>query len=159
MCHGKGSEHHFGHGCFPFAGKDFPHMMKRIGRHIHECMGRFGSWVPYNLEKLETGYLIVVPLPGRTKEDVNVSLIGNSLNIKAAKPKTDEKETSEEKTKEHRHPFLKYFFTFIDVDMDIVLPADADLDSIKSIMSNGVLKIKLGKKPSRNIDVNNEGNN
>ena len=93
------------------------------------------------------------------KEDVNVSLIGNSLNIKAAEPKTDEKETSEDKTKEYRHPFLKYFFTFIDVDMDIPLPADADLDSIKSIMSNGVLKIKFGKKPSRNIDINTEGNN
>ena len=157
MCHGTGSEHHFGHGCFPFAGKDFPHMMKRIGRHIHECMGRFGSWVPYNLEKLENGYLIVVPLPGRTKEDINVSLIGNSLNIKAAKPKTSE-ETKDDKEKPGI-PFFRHGFSFMDVDMDIVLPADADLDSIKSIMSNGVLKIKLGKKPSRNIDINTEGNN
>ena len=157
MCHGEGSEHPFGHGCFPFAGKDFPDMMKRIGRHINECMGRFGSWVPYNLEKLESGYLIVVPLPGRKKEDINISLIGNSLNIKAAKPKTSE-EINDDKEKPGI-PFFRHGFSFMDVDMDITLPADADLDSIKSIMSNGVLKIKLGKKPSRNIDINTEGNN
>ncbi|MFX1393808.1 MAG: Hsp20/alpha crystallin family protein [Promethearchaeota archaeon] len=156
MCNERGFGHHHLHGCFPFAGKELSKMMHGIGRHIHECMDRFGTWVPYNLEETEDGYLYTVPLSGRTKEDVKVSLIGNSLNIKATKPKIDEREKAEKK---QEHPFLKYFFKFVDVDMDIPLPANANLDLIKSVMANGLLRIKVGKKPSKNIDIGTEGNN
>lgn len=156
MCHTKGGKHQnwCGPGAFTHG---FPHFMGKIARHVEECMGKFGSMVPYNLEDREEGYLITVPLPGRTKEDVTVSLIGNSLNVKASKPKS-EGETKEESA-HARHPFLRFFFTFIDVDMDIPLPANADLDSIKSVMANGLLKVKVGKKPSKKIDINDAGNN
>ena len=158
MCHGKGAGHQHQHWCGPGAfAHGFPHFMRKIARHIDECMGRFGSWVPYNLEDREDGYLITVPLPGRTKEDVTVSLIGNSLNIKASKPKTEGE--AKDESGQPRHPFLRFFFTFIDVDMDIPLPANADVDSIKSVMANGLLKVKIGKKPSKKIDINEAGNN
>ncbi len=155
MCNEKGHGPHMGHGCFPFGGKDMHQMMQKFGHHMKECFGRLGSWVPYNLDKGETEYLITVPLPGRTKEDVNVSLIGNCLNVKASKPKNAEETKKDEEAP--GFPFLRHFFSFIDVDMDIDLPADADLDSIKSIMTNGLLRIKIGKKPSKTI--NTEGNN
>ena len=156
MCHTKGGKHQnwCGPGAFTHG---FPHFMGKIARHVEECMGKFGSMVPYNLEDREEGYFITVPIPGRTKEDVTASLIGNSLNVKASKPKT-EGETKDE-SGQFRHPFLRFFFTFIDVDMDIPLPANADLDSIKSVMANGLLKVKVGKKPSKKIDINDAGNN
>jgi len=158
MCHAKGVGHQHGHGCgpMPFM-RGIPHMMKKFAHHMEGCMGRVGSWVPYNLERREDGYIITVPLPGRKKEDVSVSLIGNSLNIKAAKPKTDGEPNEESGQPEN--PFLRFFFKFIDVDMDIPLPANADLDSIKSVMANGLLKVKVGKKPSKKIDINDAGNN
>ena len=156
MCHTRGGKYQ--HWCGPGAfAHGFPHFMRKIARHVDECMGKFGSWVPYNLEDREDGYLITVPLPGRIKEDVTVSLIGNSLNIKASKPKT-EGEAKDESTRTG-HPFMRFFFTFIDVDMDISLPANADLDSIKSVMANGLLKVKIGKKPSKKININVGGNN
>jgi HSP20 family molecular chaperone IbpA len=152
MCHTKGDKYQ--HWCGPGAfAHGFPHFIGKIARHVEECMGKFGSWVPYNLEDREDGYLITVLLPGRTKEDVTVSLIGNSLNVKASKPKT------EDVSGQQRLPFLRFFFTFIDVDMDIPLPANADVDSIKSVMANGLLKVKIGKKPSKKINVNDAGNN
>lgn len=158
MCHGKGVGHQHGHGCgpMPFM-RGIPHMMKQFAHHMEGCMGRAGSWIPYNLERREDGYVITVPIPGRTKEDVSVSLIGNNLNIKASKPKTDGE--PKEESGEPENPFLKFFFKFIDVDMDIPLPANADLDSIKSVMANGLLKVKVGKKPSKNIDINDAENN
>ena len=158
MCHGKGVGYQHGHGCgpMPFM-QGIPHMMKKFAHHMEGCMGRAGSWIPYNLERREDGYIITVPIPGRTKEDVSVSLIGNNLNIKASKPKTDGE--PKEESGEPENPFLKFFFKFIDVDMDIPLPANADLDSIKSVMANGLLKVKVGKKPSKNIDINDAGNN
>jgi len=156
MCHTKAGQYHHSYGPFPFA-HGFAPFMKRIAQHVDECMGKFGSWIPYNLEDREGGYLITVPLPGRTKEDVTVSLIGNNLNIKASKPKTEGE--PKEESGHPRHPFMRFFFSFIDVDMDIPLPANADLDSIKSVMANGLLKVKIGKKPSKKIDVNDAGNN
>ena len=158
MCHGKGVKFEHGHewGPFPFM-RGIPQVMRRFAHHMEECMGRVGSWIPYNLESREDGYVITVPLPGRTKEDVSVSLIGNSLNIKAKKPKTDGVTTEE--SGQTQHPFMRFFFKFIDVDMDIPLPANADLDSIKSVMANGLLKVKVGKKPSKRIDINDAGNN
>ena len=64
-----------------------------------------------------------------------------------------------EEEKEQKSPhewwgpmFLKGF-TFIDVNMDIPLPADADTNTIVSKMANGLLKVTFGKKPPKNIDV------
>ncbi|MFX1257104.1 MAG: Hsp20/alpha crystallin family protein [Promethearchaeota archaeon] len=160
MCHGKVFEQSSGFRCFPFTSKDFSQVIRKFHRYWKEGMGYNETQIPYNLEETEEGYLIIVPLPGRSKEDINVSLIGNSLNIKAAKPKeVKEEKRTENKSKGRLDSFLRNSFTFIDVDMDIVLPADADLDSIKSAIVNGVLKIKLGKKPSKHIDINSEGNN
>ncbi|KKM71779.1 hypothetical protein LCGC14_1427250, partial [marine sediment metagenome] len=51
-------------------------------------------------------------------------------------------------------PNFRHGFTFIDVNMDIALPADADTDTIVSKMANGLLKITFGKKPAKKIDVN-----
>ena len=158
MCHGKGVGYQHGQECgpMPFM-RGIPHMIKTFAHHMEGCMGRVGSWIPYNLERREDGYIITVPIPGRTKEEVSVSLIGNNLNIKASKPKTDGE--PKEEAGQPENPFLKFFFKFIDVDMDIPLPANADLDSIKSVMANGLLKVKVGKKPSKNIDINDARNN
>ena len=42
--------------------------------------------------------------------------------------------------------------------MDIPLPGDANEDDIKSAISNGVLKIRIGKKPPTKINVESENN-
>ena len=125
----------------------------------HFMRGFMGSHIPHNVEDLGDSYLITVPLAGRTKEDVKVSLINKHLNIKAEKPKIPKKENIKEETKEHGSPhgwcdpsFWKGF-TFIDVNMDIPLPADANTDTIVSKMANGLLKVTFGKKPPKKIDI------
>jgi len=159
--HSKHGYHRPKHGgfCFPFTGRDIGKMKQMAGHFMKNFMGGFGRYVPYNSEDLGDSYLITIPLPGRTKENVEVSLIGRNLNIKAKKPKIIEKEESAEKAKEESesHPFPWRGFTFIDVNMDIQLPADADEDSISSKIANGLLRIKLGKKPAKNINIDDEG--
>jgi HSP20 family molecular chaperone IbpA len=121
--------------------------------------GFMGSHIPHNIEDLGDSYLITVPLAGRTKEDVKVSLINKHLNIKAEKPKIPEKEKLDEKPKEQESPHEFYGpmfwkgFTFIEVNMDIPLPVDADTDTIVSKMANGLLKVTFNKKPPKKIDV------
>ncbi|MFX1236138.1 MAG: Hsp20/alpha crystallin family protein [Promethearchaeota archaeon] len=142
--------------CGSFSNKD----MKHFGQMAHRFMRGFSKvcegWVPYNLEDKGDNYLIQVPLAGRKKEDIKVSLINDTLNVSAGKPKTPE--DAEEK-KEEEQLFKRKFFSFVDVNLDIPLPPDANKDDIKSMMQNGLLKVKIGKKPPTNINVGDDPGN
>ena len=133
-------------GCFPFDPR-MMHKMKKMANHF--MRGFMGNQIPYNLEDLGDSYLIAVPLAGRTH-----------LNIKVEKPKIPETEKLKEKPEEEGSPkefcgpsFWKGF-TFVDVNMDIPLPADTNTETIVSKIANGLLKITFGKKPAKNIDIN-----
>ncbi|MFX0176474.1 MAG: Hsp20/alpha crystallin family protein [Candidatus Hodarchaeota archaeon] len=157
MCQEKHHGPHVWAGCGSFSPKDVARMKRMAGHFMRNFMGGFG--IPYNIEDLGNEYLIVVPLPGRTKDDVEVSLINKNINIKAGKPKVPEYEKREEKPKEEDFPFPWKGFRFIDVNMDIPLPVDADEETISSRMSNGLLRITMGKKPAKHIDINEGGSN
>lgn len=150
------------HACGPFGHKDFQGMAQMFKHHIGQCMKHLSGWIPYNLEDQGTSYLITIPIPGRTKEEVTVNLINKTLNIKATKPKEikeAEEKSKESKDQEEGFPWMRKFFTFIDVDMDIPLPAEANEAEIKSAMANGVLKIRIGKNPPKNINIGDNVNN
>lgn len=156
MCDDK----HYGprrmHGCMPFNPKD----VARMRRMAHQFMGNFmGSYIHHNIEDLGEEYLITVPLPGRTKDDVTVSLINKHLNIKATKPKVPEHEKPEKEPEQQGFPFMFKGYTFVDVNMDVPLPADADENKISSKMTNGLLRVIIGKKPAKPIDITEEPNN
>ena len=156
--HNKGYAPRHMHGCMPFNPKDIV-KMKRMA---HQFMGSFmGDYIHHNIEDLGSEYLIVVPLPGRVKDDVTVSLINKHLNIKANKPKVPEHEKSTEESKKQGFPFPFMFkgFRFIDVNMDVPLPADADENKITSKMTNGLLRVIIGKKPAKPIDITDDPNN
>ncbi|MFW9877612.1 MAG: Hsp20/alpha crystallin family protein [Candidatus Thorarchaeota archaeon] len=160
MCNESPHRSHHGRrgmaGCFPFNPQQVSKMKQMA---MHFMRGFMGSYIPHNIEDLGDSYLITVPLAGRTKEEVKVSLINKHLNIKAEKPKIPEKENLKEETQEQGSPhdycdpmFWKGF-TFIEVNMDIPLPIDADTDTIVSKMANGLLKVTFGKKPPKKIDI------
>ena len=156
MCDDKHHRSRRMHGCMPFNPKD----IARMKRMAHQFMGNFmGSYIHHNIEDLGNEYLITVPLPGRTKEDVTVSLINKHLNIKATKPKVPEHEKSEKEPDQQGFPFMFKGFTFVDVNMDVPLPADADENKISSKMTNGLLRVIIGKKPAKPIDISEETNN
>lgn len=165
MCHGPETKFgpHFPHDPQAWGtmfGKDFQGFIQNMKQHVIECMSQFGG-IPYNLEDKDDSYLITMPLPGRTKEELKISLINRILNIKADKPKDVVEGEKKEDTKEELHGCWgpmgmgRKRFRFIAVDMDIPLPADANEEEIKSAMANGVLKIKIGKKAPKNINIEN----
>ncbi|MHA1194218.1 MAG: Hsp20/alpha crystallin family protein [Promethearchaeota archaeon] len=154
--------HHFHPGQFCGSPNDIARMKHMAGRFMKGFMHQMGSFVPHNIDDLGTEYLITIPLPGRTKEDVKVSLINKNINVEAKKPKVHEKDGKEEKEKQEYFcgvPFPMSGFKFIDVNMDIPLPADADEDSVSSKMANGLLRITVVKKAAKNINISEEENN
>ena len=144
------------YGYFNFTPRD----IARMKRMAHHFMGNFmGNFVTHNLEDLGDSYLITIPLPGRTKEEVSVSILDKNLNISAKKPKIPESQNKESKQEDQYWSPPWKGFTFIDVNMDIPLPSDADENTITSRMANGLLRIVMGKKPAKNININEESNN
>ena len=102
MCdhHGFGPKRRHAHGCgpkafigcMPFSG----HGPMEFLKHMKKCWQGFAGNILYNIEDAGDYFLITVLLPGRTKEDVKVSLINGYLNVTAPKPKGVEKESDTE---------------------------------------------------------------
>jgi len=159
MCDDRAHGPRFVAGCCDFTPQDIAKMKNMAGHFMKNFMGHFGNFIPHNVEDVGEQYLITVPLPGRTKEQVNVSVINKIINITAKKPSIPEYEVKPEEKEKKEHPFPGMGFRFIDVNMDIPLPADADENSISSKLANGLLRILVNKKPAKNIDIHEEGNN
>ena len=159
MCDDRAHGSRFFAGHCNFTPQDIAKMKSMAGHFMKNFMGHFGNYIPHSIEDMGEMYLITVPLPGRTKEEVKVSIINKIINITASKPNIPERDKSEQKPKGKESPFPGMGFRFIDVNIDVPLPADADENSISSKMANGLLRITVNKKPAKNIDINDEKNN
>jgi HSP20 family molecular chaperone IbpA len=159
MCDDKAHGPRYSAGCCNFSPQDIAKMKRMAGHFMKNFMGHFGNYIPHNIEDLGDAYLITVPLPGRTKEEVKVSIINKIINVTASKPNIPEFEGKRKEDKGKSYPFPGMGFRFIDVNMDIPLPADAEENQISSKMANGLLRIIVNKKPAKNIDIKEEQNN
>jgi len=137
--------------------QDIPMMSPLARKYMKIFMNKYESAALYNIEDIGNEYLITILLPGRSKEDVQLSLVNHSLNIKASKPKRDDAEYQKDiKSDNKPRMFRIKNFVFIDVDMDIELPENADLNTIESKMSMGILEIKIGKNPVKPLNIHDE---
>ncbi|MHA1688530.1 MAG: Hsp20/alpha crystallin family protein [Promethearchaeota archaeon] len=141
-----------------FFGKGLSELIGGLMFHVGECMEWFKGWIPHDIEEAEGYYVIKVPLPGFTKEDVQVSLINGNINITASKPYEESGEEWKTKEQEKIPRIFRGLMDFWErpINVDIPLPADANPESIKSVLKNGLLKIKIDKKPPKKIDVTSD---
>jgi len=79
MCDDRNFGPRMMHGCIPINPRDIA-KMKRMAHHFMKDF--MGGYIHHNIEDLGSVYLITIPLPGRTKEDVKVSLINKNLNVR-----------------------------------------------------------------------------
>jgi len=103
------------------------------------------SWQPFEVEdKLlpqtdmyeENGRLVLkTELPGVNKEDLDITLEGDRLTIKAEK----KEESAEDATHHTRERYYGQYFR------SVTLPYPVKEDDISATMENGVLKIELPK--------------
>ncbi len=166
MCKVYGHGVH-GHGEFTpmaFFKMNMGGMAKKMMSHIKGCMTHFEGWIPYDIEDFDNYYMISIPLPGISKENVKVSLISNSLNIKVKRPtEVIKSKTPEDKEDEIRSGAIawKDLLNFIwkkDVNLDIPLPPDINNETIKSKINNGLLKVRIDKIPPKRINIDTVDN-
>ncbi len=84
-----------------------------------------------------------IDLPGINKEDLEINVYGNNLEIKAEKSHEEKKEENGSFRQE------RYYSGFY---RQIPLPEKSDPDSVKAEYENGVLKISVPKTEELNSD-------
>lgn len=106
-------------------------------------------------------YVFDVDLPGRSEKDVNLELNDHVLTISSVKEaeketeentkESDEENANEEETyliRERRHPDFKRTFS---------LPKDIDEENVSAGFKNGVLSIRIARRPEvqpKRIQIN-----
>jgi HSP20 family protein len=96
-----------------------------------------GEWVPaIDMYEKDNQYIVKTELPGMKEEDVDVSVVGDSLAIKGEK-----KAESEIKEEDYYRSERSYGSFF----RSISLPSDADPDKIEANYEDGVLEIAIPK--------------
>ena len=110
-----------------------------LGRKPFESMGLFeGDWTPpIDVLEDESKIVVNVELPGMSHEDVDLSILGETLTIKG------EKKKEEEKKEKDYHRFERAYGSF---QRSITLPNSVAPDKAKASFENGILEIEMPKK-------------
>lgn len=114
----------------------------------------FSSWLPEisaslprramsNIKETDQCWLMTAELPGVPKDDIQINVNGNILNVKA------EHKHEEDKDNEYRREYRSFNQSF-------VLPSTVDPDKIEAHYENGLLEVMLPKveqAQSKQIEV------
>jgi len=90
-----------------------------------------------DVSETEDELLVEASLPGIHPEEVDISIVGNSLTIKGESTHEEERE---EKGRYHYHE--RRYGSF---QRTITLPAEVNTDAAKAILKNGELRLVLPK--------------
>ena len=129
------------------AKKNYPFFEIEIGKNFSKGISTNVDWEPRtNIIESSNSLIIEVELPGVNKEDISIHLqINRELIIKGVKkqPKMDKNQVT-------YYLFEREFGNFY---KHIVIDIFLDTSTIKSIMDNGVLTVKIAKKRNKMISV------
>ena len=93
-----------------------------------------GGWDANKMNILETSeeYIIYLRATGLKKEDIKLSIIGDTLTVKSEK--------EEDSAKYLRHEFWDDI-----LNLNLSLPAGIDTENPEATLENGILKVTLKK--------------
>lgn len=117
-------------------------------REAHSPALTYGSWDPaIDIRDNGNNYEIKAELPGLTKEDVGISIEGDTLTLKGEKK--EEKETE-------KNGYLRSERVFGSFLRQFSFPVKVDAENVKAAYQNGILTVNIPKKEDskpRQIDV------
>jgi HSP20 family protein len=118
---------------------------------FREMMPVFGGWNPsFDVTETKDGYVFKADIPGVKKEDIEISTVGNRLQITGKRDV--EKETKDDKVYTYEREYGDFMRTF-------TLPDGVDIEHAKSDLKDGVLTLvipKLAVAEAKKIPVSTE---
>ena len=97
------------------------------------------TWTPsFEIRETDDAFVFRADMPGVRNEDLDISLIGNQLQIAG---KRDQEQQQDEG---RYHTYERVYGSFV---RGFALPDSADLDQLRAELSSGVLTLSVPKKP------------
>ncbi len=126
--------------------------MRRMQRHLNRMFASFFEREPFEEFEIETSvrqpladmwetedaYHISLEMPGVNKEDIEINVVDNGLEIKAMR---------KEEAKEHKKGFYRVERNYAGFYKYVTLPENAELDKAEATYKNGILEIRVPKSP------------
>lgn len=101
--------------------------------------GRDLTWNPgFEIRETDDAFMFRADMPGVRNEDLEISMIGNQLQI------TGKREREQQQDEGRYHTYERAYGSFCRV---FTLPDSADVDNIRAELNNGVLTLSVPKKP------------
>jgi HSP20 family protein len=116
--------------------------------------GRDVTWNPrFEIRETDDAFVFRADMPGVRPDDIEISLIGNQLQISGTR------EQEQQQDEGRYHTFERAYGSFTRV---FALPDSADTDNIRAELTSGVLTLSVPKKPGagqqrRKIQVGSGG--
>lgn len=111
------------------------------------------SFVPYDLAEINDEYILAVPLPGFDKEEIDVSVKGNTILVEGNRKETET--NNETESGEVRQLVSMGTFLWKHPRVEVPLDDEIDPDNISAKLDRGILTVRLTKKPRAKIPVEN----
>lgn len=95
------------------------------------------GWMPAlaDLEETDDAFIVHVEVPGFDREDIRIEMEGRRLMVHAEREEEEREGTVRSSTRSRGH-----------LHHEVVLPADADQDSIEATLDRGMLTIRTSKR-------------
>ncbi|MDA3810244.1 MAG: Hsp20/alpha crystallin family protein [Spirochaetaceae bacterium] len=118
---------------------------------LYETPSVKSSWKTFSVDIIEDGdqYLVSAELPGFEESEVDVTLNDNLMVISAAK-ENPSKDSGTEEGDLKEDVKVKYLLRERaegQYKRSFALPKDADRETIKASLKDGILNLSIGKKP------------
>ncbi|WP_407429173.1 Hsp20/alpha crystallin family protein [Treponema sp.] len=124
------------------------------------CYGNSVSTPDVDVTENKDSYILDMDLPGRTENDVNLELNEGVLTIASSSEKNETKQIedkSEEKKENEKPQFLLRERRRTSFRRSFTLPKDIDAEGVTAGFKNGVLTVRIPRKPEsapRKIQIN-----
>ena len=120
---------------------------RRFIRPVRIVNGEGNGFFPVDLYETDDEVVVQASLPGVKPADVQVSVAGNTLTVRAE---------TEAETEEGRPNYYRQERRYGAFQRSLRLPVRVDADKANATFENGVLNLRLPKKPevrTKNIEV------
>jgi HSP20 family protein len=101
--------------------------------------GREIAWVPsFEIRETDDAFVFRADMPGVRVEDLEITLVGNQLQI------SGKREQEQQQDEGHYHTYERAYGSFMRA---FALPDSADVDNLRAELNHGVLSLSIPKKP------------